>query len=140
MTLGEQVASLRRTLNRLVSRRLAEQCGRPFLQLRVLRAIAKGEAQTQSEVAEFLIIDPPAVSRMVDKLEAEGLLKRCQGKDRRCVRLEVTPEALPQIDALETELQWLEREVHKHLTADEVATVMRLLGKLQAGMVEAGGK
>jgi DNA-binding MarR family transcriptional regulator len=140
MTLAEQVASLRRTINRLLSRRLAEQSERPFQQLCALRTIAQGDAQTQAEVSEFLIVDPPAVSRMVDKLEEDGLLRRLPGKDRRCLRLEATDAAKPEIEALVANLEWLDGEVLKHLSRDEVDTLMRLMAKLQAGIVEAGGR
>jgi len=60
------------------------------MQLLALRVIDRGEVQAQSALAERLTVDPPAVSRLVERLAEDGLLKRCPGEDRRCVRLEVT--------------------------------------------------
>jgi DNA-binding MarR family transcriptional regulator len=138
MTLVEQVASLRRTLHRLLTRRLSSQTDRPFMQMLALRVIDRGEVRGQTELAERLLVDRPATSRLVDRLVEDGLLKRCAGEDRRCVRLEVTAEGQAQAAILHTELQELDGEVRKHLTAQEARTLRLLLEKLQDGLKEAG--
>ena len=65
MTYGEQVGSLRRTLHRAIVLHVAERSDRPIPQLMALRVIASSEVQTQAELAERLLIDAPAASRMV---------------------------------------------------------------------------
>ncbi|HEY0095017.1 MAG TPA: MarR family transcriptional regulator, partial [Archangium sp.] len=94
---------------------------RPFTQLLAVKFIAMRGARTQAELAERLLVDAPAVSRMVDRLEEEGLVKRCAGEDRRCVRLQATEASLPELGLLEEASQWLDEEATRCLTASEVA-------------------
>jgi MarR family transcriptional regulator for hemolysin len=138
MTVAEQVASVRRTIHKLLTRRLSKRTDRPFMQMLALKVIARGEVGSQSSLAERLLVDPPAVSRLVDRLVEDGLLKRGAGEDRRCVRLEVTPEGREEVELLHVELRRLETDVRKHLTAQEAKTLQQLLEKLQAGLMETG--
>ena len=138
MTLVEQLALMRRTLHRLLTRRLSRHTDRPFTQLLALRVIDQGEVQAQAALAERLTVDPPAVSRLVERLVEDGLLKRCAGEDRRCVRLEVTEAGHQEALALHSELQTLESDVRKHLTAQEMRTLRQLLDKLQDGLKGVG--
>jgi len=138
MTLAEQVAALRRTLHRHFTRHLAHRTSRSFLELRALRAISREEVRTQVALADRLLVDTAAVSRLVAKLEQDGLLVRQPGEDRRCVRLEVTAEGEAQAHLLEEELAALQTRTREHLTADELQTLSRLLEKLHAGLREGG--
>jgi DNA-binding MarR family transcriptional regulator len=137
MTLVEQLASVRRALQRLLSRRLSRRTDRPFTQMLALKVISRGEVRSQAALAERLLVDAPAVSRMVERLVEEELLKRCAGDDRRCVRLEVTPTGQEQAAVFEDEVQWVETELRKHLTAQEVKTLRLLLEKVQEGLARA---
>ena len=134
MTFGEQVGSLRRTLHRALVRHLAERTRRPFPQLLALRAISRGEVETQVELAERLMIDAPATSRLVAVLEKEKLLKRTVGEDRRCVCLQVLPAAKKEIAIVDEGLAWLDAEVRKHLTKKEFDESKALLARLQRGL------
>jgi DNA-binding MarR family transcriptional regulator len=136
MTLAEQVASLRRALHRLVSRRVSGRTRRPFQQLLALRAIGVDGVRTQAALAERLLVDAPAVSRMVDRLEEEGLVRRCAGEDRRCVRLEVTEASRAELEVLREAGLWFEEEASRHLTASEMCELKRLLEKLQTGLAQ----
>ncbi|WP_375765258.1 MarR family transcriptional regulator [Archangium gephyra] len=140
MTLAEQVGALRRTLYRLLTRRLSGKTRRPFTQLLAVKFIAMRDVRTQAELAERLLVDAPAVSRMVDRLEEEGLVKRCAGEDRRCVRLQVTEASLPELKLLEDASQWLDDEASQYLTASELAELKRLLEKLQAGLSQVAAQ
>jgi DNA-binding MarR family transcriptional regulator len=134
MTLPEQVGSLRRTLHRLVSRRLSGRTRRPITQLLAMKFIARLGVRTQAELAERMLMDAPGVSRLVDRLEEDGLVKRCAGEDRRCVRLEVTQASREELKVLDEADQWVQAEADRHLTASEMRELMRLLSKLQAGL------
>lgn len=108
------------------------------MQMLALKAIDRGEVKSQAALAERLLVDPPAVSRLVDRLVEDGLLERSAGEDRRCVRLEVTKAGQKEVAIYHAELERLESEVRKHLTAQEVKTLHQLLRKLQAGMLGTG--
>jgi DNA-binding MarR family transcriptional regulator len=65
----------------------------PPRQVRALRVVRGRPALNITALAEHLRIGLPAASRLCDRLEAAGLLRRCvQPDDRREVRLEVTAQ------------------------------------------------
>jgi MarR family transcriptional regulator, transcriptional regulator for hemolysin len=134
MTLAEQVAALRRTLHRLITRHLAHRTSRSFQELRALYAIEAEDIRTQVALADRLLTDTAAVSRMVAKLEQEGLLERQPGTDRRCVRLVVTEAGQREAEVLRDALAVLDAQAHQHLTPQEAETLSRLVVKLQAGL------
>jgi MarR family transcriptional regulator, transcriptional regulator for hemolysin len=137
MTLPEQLALLRRTLQRMLTRSLARKTDRPFPQLQALSAIAAGHARTQADLADRLTMDAGQVSRLVDRLEADGLLRRCEGEDRRCFRLEVTPAAKRELAIFRSELEVLEGQTRQHLAAKEHAQLKELLSKLLEGLARS---
>ena len=138
MTLAEQVASLRRTLRRRLTERLGEQTGRPFMQLLVLKVIADG-AVSQVAIADRLSVDAPAVSRLVDRLEDDGLVTRRAGENRRCVKLELSEKGRAELQLMRAALQWMDGELHHYLEEAEVTELKRLLRKLQDGLTKAQG-
>lgn len=137
MTLPEQVSYLRRTLHRLLTRRLSGRTSRPTMQLLALKVIAVEGVRNQAGLAERLLMDAPAVSRLVERLVEDGLVKRCAGEDRRCVRLEVTEAAWPELTVLKEEVRRMEEEMGQHLTAAELSELKRLLDKLLAGLTRS---
>jgi MarR family transcriptional regulator for hemolysin len=134
MTFGETVGSLRRTLHRALVRRIALRSDRPFPHLLAMRAIKRAEVRSQAELAERLLIDAPATSRLVVRLESEGLLRRKEGSDRRSVRLQTTSAAAKEVAAIDEGLAWLDREVRRHLTPREFETAIALMWKVQQGV------
>ncbi len=133
MTFAEQVGDLRRTLHRALKRRLAGETPRPLNQLLALRSIAEFEVQLQAELSDRLLMDAASVSRLVDLLEREGLLRRCEGADRRSVRLEVTAAAQKDVERVRAALQWLDAQVRSLLSASELSMAKKLLEKVQRG-------
>lgn len=136
VTLVEQIASLRRTLVRLMTRRLSARTEIPLTELRALKAIHGKEAETQAELANRLLMDAPAMSRLVDRLEARGLLVRRPGQNRRCVCLSVTEDGRELVRILESELKAVEKLVLQHLSAAERDLMKTLAGKLETGLHE----
>ena len=74
--------------------RLAQAPSVPPAQLRVLTIVARGRQTNMSRLAETLGVVPSSASRLCDRLEATGLLRRVPDpRDRREVRLLLTPAA-----------------------------------------------
>ncbi|NOJ80944.1 MarR family winged helix-turn-helix transcriptional regulator [Myxococcus xanthus] len=138
MTVPEQMASLRRAIRRLLTERLGEQTSRPFMQLLALNAIADG-VRSQAAIAERLLVDAPAVSRLVARLEEDGLVKRSTAEDRRCARLELSPAGQAELNLLRDALLWTDAELLRYLTAQEMAEFKRLTVKLLTGLLQARG-
>ena len=61
------------------------------VQFRILELCFRGEADTVTELARVVVLDPSGVSRQVEQLRKMGLLaRRRTPSDRRTVRLELT--------------------------------------------------
>ena len=72
--------------------RLAQHPAVPPAQLRVLTIVAGNRHTNMSRLAETLDVVPSSASRLCDRLEANGLLRRvADPRDRREVRLLLTP-------------------------------------------------
>ncbi len=55
--------------------------------------LGDGAASTAAELCKLLIYDPGAMTRLLDRLEKKGVLRRVRAKgDRRTLRLELTAE------------------------------------------------
>jgi MarR family transcriptional regulator, transcriptional regulator for hemolysin len=131
LTLCEQVGALRRILLRTINERLAKTADRPFVQLLALRAIHQGEVETQSALAERLLIDPPAASRMIARLERDGLLRRSECDDRRRSLLHVTANGRKALRALDEAVAWNDARIRQALSAAEHDQLLVLMAKLQ---------
>jgi DNA-binding MarR family transcriptional regulator len=81
--------------------RLAQTPAVPPAQLRVLTIIAGNRHTNMSRLAEALDVVPSSASRLCDRLEATGLLRRVPDpRDRREVRLTLTPAARKLLEQL----------------------------------------
>lgn len=99
----------------------------------VLIAVLRGEARTPREVAEFIAVDPGAVTRLLDRLEAKGLLRRVPvPADRRSVTLELTPDGRSITPVLAALADDNDRACFGALTAPEQSQFRNLLAKLLA--------
>jgi len=136
MTLVEQVSSLRRGIHRLMNRRLNAQTRRPIQQLVALKVIALGEVRSQVELAERLSIDAPAASRLVDRLVEDGMVTRCAGENRRCVKLQATHSVWPEVEVLGEAARRVDEELSRHLSAEEMSELRRLLDKVLAALAQ----
>jgi MarR family transcriptional regulator, transcriptional regulator for hemolysin len=96
-----------------------------------LRAIHQGEVETQSALAERLLIDPPAASRMIARLERDGLLRRSECDDRRRSLLHVTANGRKALRALDEAVAWNDARIRQALSAAEHDQLLVLMAKLQ---------
>ncbi len=133
MRLSKLVMDVCRGSRLLLGRYVSEATPRPYNQLRVLQVVNEGIC-SQILVAERLFLDPPAVSRLVDKLEGDGLLSRAEGADRRCVKLDVTAAAAAELERLEGCQDRLDEVVCRYLDETERTDLRRLLAKLGDGL------
>ena len=62
-------------------------------QFGILAHVVHGEMDSASQLCKGMDYDPGAMTRMIDRLEAKGLLRRVRSrKDRRAASLELTAE------------------------------------------------
>lgn len=124
------------------ARSLARHAGLTASQLLVLRALrTRGEMLT-GELARAVDLRLATVSILVDKLQANGLVRRRRGeRDRRRVWVAVTDQGVAVLDAAPDLLQETFRQRFGRLPdweqAGVVAALLRVVSLLDAGDIDA---
>ena len=89
---GAYIGRARRTIVEAIDRKLAP-LDISHAQWIVVMLLGDGAASTAAELCKILIYDPGAMTRLLDRLEKKGVLRRVRAKgDRRTVHLELTAE------------------------------------------------
>ena len=106
----------------------ARQFGMTRAQWAVLARLESNEGLKQSELAEMLDLQPITLTRLVDRLCANGLIeRRADPDDRRAKRLYLTPQARPLMDRLAELGQDMMKTV---LEGFDLATIERMILEL----------
>ncbi|HEY6797773.1 MAG TPA: MarR family transcriptional regulator [Kineosporiaceae bacterium] len=101
----------------------------------VLALLVRRGPQRQGELAEAAVLDPSTVSRYVAQLVRSGLVtRRPHPADGRAVHLVATPEGIALADAALAQRQKVLAELLAGWSADDTATLVRLLRRLNDGM------
>jgi DNA-binding MarR family transcriptional regulator len=117
--------------------RLAQVPAVPPAQLRVLTIVAGTRHTNMSRLAEALDVVPSSASRLCDRLEATGLLRRVPDpRDRREVRLLLTPSARHLLDDLRTRRRDALATVLERMTPAAREDLVRALRAFQAATGE----
>jgi DNA-binding MarR family transcriptional regulator len=131
-SIGRLIADSAAMLSRAIDRR-AREVGLTGPQWVMLMRIAHGMGSTAAELCRSIGYDSGSMTRMLDRLVDQGLIRRDRSEeDRRIVRLSLTEAG----EALRPGLSPVAVEVlNQHLqgfTAEEVATLTSLLRRLLA--------
>jgi DNA-binding MarR family transcriptional regulator len=120
--------------------RMAQSPAVPPTQLRVLTIVAGNGHTNMNRLAEALDVVPSSASRLCDRLEATGLLRRAPDpRDRREVRLVLTPAARRMLDELRERRRTALAEVLARMTAAGRQELVRALAAFDAAVeVEVG--
>ncbi len=132
ITIGRLINRVRVEVMEALDRELA-----PFdisaAQLIVLGSLASGEADSASGLCKGISYDPGAMTRMLDRLEQKGLLRRRPNPDdRRSVNLEMTAAGralYPQLAATKDAVQ---RRFLRGFSTDDVRALEHLLERMLA--------
>jgi DNA-binding MarR family transcriptional regulator len=93
----------------------------------------KGRASTLAELARELQIDPGALTRTLDRLEAKGLCRRIRStEDRRVSHLELTPDGLAAAAKVPEVLSEVQNAYLKGFTHEEWQQLLGMLRRLGA--------
>ena len=88
--IGAYIGRARRTIVEAIDRKLAP-LDISHAQWIVVMLLGDGAASTAAELCRILIYDPGAMTRLLDRLEKKGVLRRARARgDRRTVRLQLT--------------------------------------------------
>jgi len=117
----------------LESARVAQSPAIPPTQLRVLIIVDRGAHTNMNRLAEALDVVPSSASRLCDRLEATGLLRRVPDpRDRREVRLLLTPAARRLLDDLREARRRALAEVLERMSPSARHDLVRALGAFDA--------
>jgi DNA-binding MarR family transcriptional regulator len=95
--------------------------------LRILRG-AGADGLACQDVAERMITRDPDITRLLDRLEARGLVTRARDhKDRRVVVARITPEGERLLEALDQPIAEVDRQRLQHLGEQRLRTLIQLL-------------
>lgn len=112
-----------------------------FTQWRVLICLRDGLANTCADISRELAHDKGSMTRIVDQLEARGLLtRRRDGEDRRVVFLELTPAGRDAVNGLVAKVVDYYNEVLAEFTPQEVALFTGLLAKFKTALQAKDGE
>jgi MarR family transcriptional regulator for hemolysin len=91
-----------------------------------------GDGVSQAALAEMAGVEPPTLVRVIDQLEAQGLVeRRASQADRRVNLLHLTQQALPLVAEIEAEAERIRQELLADVTYEEYQAVMRVMQKLR---------
>lgn len=103
-------------------------------QFGVMARLAFGMANSPSALCKSLQYDPGAMTRMMDRLEAKGLILRTRDLkgDRRAVRLELTAQGKEMFPKLQSRVIGVLNRMLRGFTPDEAARLEGFLKRLIA--------
>ena len=105
--------------------------GQQYNVLRILRG-AEPDGIPTLTIARRMIERAPGITRMIDRLEAKGLVAReRRGEDRRCVHCRITRKGLELLSALDASVSAAEREAFGALSDREMLQLTALLERVR---------
>src|ERR687883_252532 len=106
--------------------------GQQYNVLRILRG-AEPEGLPTLTIAERMIERAPGITRMIDRLEAKGLVAReVRPHDRRCVYCRITRKGLSLLKLLDDPVEEFNRAAFRALSDAELKRLVALLERTQA--------
>lgn len=104
--------------------------------LRILRG--EGKPMPSLEIASRMVQVVPAITGLLDRLQAQDLIKRKRcTEDRRVVYIEIMPKALKLLKQIDEPDLSLHRKLIGHLSSDELIELSRLLEKARSSLTAA---
>lgn len=98
---------------------------------RVLLILLENQSGTQSEISKACNLDPAATSRMLDKMEQSGLVKRNACKEsRRCFTIELTQAGEEKAREAEQVCTSIVNKSMEEVTEQELEIMMKCLSSI----------
>ncbi|MDQ6647784.1 MAG: MarR family transcriptional regulator [Pseudomonadota bacterium] len=116
--------------------RRAVKFGMTRAQWRATKMLYHREGLRQTELAEFLEMEPIAVGRVIDRLQAAGFVdRRPDPKDRRAWRLYTTEQAKVIVADMELIARDLRKDVTRGIAHDELQQALAVIGKIKGNLL-----
>ena len=116
--------------------RRAVKFGLTRAQWRATKMLYHREGLRQTELAELLEMEPIAVGRMIDRLQAAGFVeRRPDPKDRRAWRLYATEQARGVISDMEVIARELRRDATRGIDHDELQQALAVINRIKGNLL-----
>jgi len=103
----------------------------------LLFIVTRGGQLTPSELASIMLRSNYSITKLLDGLEKEGLIKRSHSsRDRRKVTLELTPAGLQFLKDSLKKAKEAEEDIKSYLTEEELDKLIQLTRKMRLAMLE----
>lgn len=104
-------------------------------QPRILKELRLNGTMNQKELADICLMDVTTMSRTLDRLEQMGLVKReANPQSRRSWTIALTETGCEKADKVLEIFQLADETMKKDMDAQELATLMQLLGKVEENL------
>lgn len=115
--------------------RRAVKFGLTRAQWRATKMLYHREGLRQNELAEFLEMEPIAVGRVIDRLQAAGFVeRRPDPKDRRAWRLYVTDQAKVIVGDMEVIARELRRDATRGIDHDALKNALAVINQIKENL------
>ena len=129
---GAHIGRARRTIVEAINAELAP-LDISHAQWIVVMLLGDGAASTAAELCKILIYDPGAMTRLLDRLQKKGVLRRVRAAgDRRAVRLELTADGSKLYPRILEALVQVFNRLLRGFTKSEVRQLEQLLKRMAA--------
>jgi MarR family transcriptional regulator for hemolysin len=116
--------------------RRASKFGLTRAQWRAVKVLNLREGLRQTELADFLEMEPIAVGRVIDRLQAAGFVeRRPDPTDRRAWRLYVTPQARSVVDDMEVIGRGLRKDATAGVSIDELQQALAVITRIKDNLL-----
>ena len=79
---------------------------------RILASLSDGDGLSLNQLNERVLFNQPTLSKLVARMESEGLLERLKGEqDKRSILIYITPQGRELVNQLLAKAKWHESEV-----------------------------
>jgi len=100
----------------------------PIPHWRIMACLFDTDGMSLSELSELTLISQPTMTRLVQRLENKGLLKKsADGRDRRMLRVKLTARGLDKVRDLITLADERQKRILQGLDADALKTTLQYL-------------
>lgn len=134
---GFHFISIAVSIKRLMEDQL-KQYDLTHLQFSILMNLYKNRITTQKELLKYIYGDEASITRLVDRLESKGYIKRLQCKnDKRKKNIVLTESGIALTEKVIPYAVEVNKELTKGLEKDEANTLLHLLQKVHASVDSA---
>jgi MarR family transcriptional regulator for hemolysin len=115
----------------------ARRFGMTRAQWVILSWLERQSGISQNDLAGLVEVEPITVCRLVDRLEARGLVeRRSDPKDRRVKRLHLTPEAEPMLDEIHNYRDQMRRQLTAGISDEALSSQIASLLQMKANLAQ----